>query len=381
MSVHAFVASTAREGLARVRAELGDDAVVLSTRPHPQGVELLASAYADLAAVPAERAPDGASGSRILAELGRLRGLLQNQLAGFAWSAARRRDPARVAVMQTLFAAGFGGALARTLAARLPRGRTDESARRWLRQVLIRNLPILPAEADPVRRGGAFALVGSTGSGKTTTLAKLAARGVDLHGADQVALVAADAYRVGAEAQLRVYADLLGVAVHAADGADGLARLMPRLEHHRLVLIDTAGFAPVDPRVPAMQGFDALGLRRLLVLSAGQQGAAVEQALVRFGQGAAGCILTKLDEAPQPGSALDGLIRHRLPLAYVASGQRVPEDLHRPNAVYLVDRALKGGQIATPFSLSPEDWPLAAGVEAERADAPSAESPARRNAG
>lgn len=381
MSVHAFVASTAREGLARVRAELGDDAVVLSTRPHPQGVELLASAYADLATVPAERAPDAASGSRILAELGRLRGLLQNQLAGFAWSAARRRDPARVAVMQTLFAAGFGGALARTLAARLPRGRTDESARRWLRQVLIRNLPVLPAEADPVRQGGAFALVGSTGSGKTTTLAKLAARGVDLHGADQIALVAADAYRVGAEAQLRVYADLLGVAVHAAGSADDLARLMPRLAHRRLVLIDTAGFAPVDPRVPAMQGFDALGIRRLLVASASQQGAAIEQALIRFGQGAAGCILTKLDEAPQPGPALDGLIRHRLPLAYIAGGQRVPEDLHRPSAVYLVDRALKGGQIATPFSLSPEDWPLVAGVEAERADAPAAESPARRNAG
>lgn len=232
-----------------------------------------------------------------------------------------------------------------------------------------------------MRRGGAFALVGSTGSGKTTTLAKLAARGVDLHGADQVVLVAADAYRVGAEAQLRVYADLLGVVVHVVDGADGLARLMPRLAQHRLVLIDTAGFAPVDPRVPTLQGFDALGLRRLLVLSAGQQGAAVEQALVRFGRGAAGCILTKLDEAPQPGAALDGLIRHRLPLAYIAGGQRVPEDLHRPNAAYLIDRALKGGQIATPFSLSPEDWPLAAGVEAERADAPSAESPARRNAG
>ena len=120
MSVRVFVAANAREGLARVRKELGDDAVVLSTRPHPQGVELLASAYGDLA-VPASEAAETAGSSRILAELSRLRGLLQNQLAGFAWGTARRRDPVRVALMQTLFAAGFGSVLARTLAARLPR--------------------------------------------------------------------------------------------------------------------------------------------------------------------------------------------------------------------------------------------------------------------
>lgn len=366
MSVRRFVAANAREGLARVRAELGDDAVVLSTRPHPQGVELLASAYGDLATPALDETPDGASGSRILAELGRLRGMLQNQLAGFAWGTARRRDPARVTILQTLFAAGFGGALARTLAARLPRELEGEAGQRWLRQVLIRNLPLTAADADPVNQGGAWALVGSTGSGKTTTLAKLAARGVDVHGTRNVVLVAADAYRIGAEAQLRVYADLLGIALHVARDADSLARLLPDLAAHKLILIDTAGFAPADPRARATQSLDALGVRRLLILAAGQQGAAIEQALARFDQGAAACILSKLDEAPQPGAALDCLIRHRLPLAYVTGGQRVPEDLHRPNAAYLVDRALKGGQLATPFALAPEDWPLAAGVEAER---------------
>ena len=172
MSVQVFVAANAREGLARVRKELGDDAVVLSTRPHPRGVELLASAYGDLT-VPAVSEPvDTAGSSRILAELSRLRGLLQNQLAGFAWGAARRRDPPRVAVMQTLFAAGFGSSLARTLAARLPRGLDTEAAQRWLRQVLIRNLPVQGREADLTTTGGRYALVGSTGAGKTTTLAK-----------------------------------------------------------------------------------------------------------------------------------------------------------------------------------------------------------------
>ncbi len=369
MSVRVFVAANAREALARIRRELGDDAVVLSTRAHPQGVEMLASAYGELA-VPAlgEAAADPAGSSRILQELARLRGLLQNQLAGFAWGATRRRDPARVALLQTLFAAGFGSSLARTVAARLPRGLDADAAQRWLRQVLIRNLPLQAAETDPLAIGGRYALVGSTGSGKTTTLAKLAARGVDAHGAAQVALVAADAYRVGASAQLAVYADLLGVSLHVAEDQAKLARLLPELAGRKLVLIDTAGHAPADPRTRDGQALDALGVRRLAVIAASQQGAAVEQAMARFGEGAAACILTKLDEAPLLGAPLDSLIRHRLPLAYLSGGQRVPEDLHAPNAAYLVDRALKGGQLPTPYALEAEDWPLFAGVEAERSE-------------
>lgn len=368
MSVQVFVAANAREGLARVRAELGDDAVVLSTRPHPQGVELLASAYGELAVPAVSETPDTASSSRILNELSRLRGLLQNQLAGFAWGAGRRRDPARVALMQTLFAAGFGNALARTLAARLPRGLDTDGAQRWLRQVLIRNLPLLGREADLLAKGGRYALVGSTGSGKTTTMAKLAARAVDAHGAAQVALVAADAYRIGAAAQLSVYAELLGVSLHVAEDQTRLALLLPELAAKKLVLIDTAGFAPSDPRTREGQALDQLGVRRIAVVSASQQGAAIEQSMLRFGQGAAACILTKLDETPQPGAALDSLIRHRLPLAYISGGQRVPEDLHAPNAAYLIDRALKGGQLDTPYTLEAEDWPLFAGIEAERAE-------------
>lgn len=368
MSVQVFVAANAREGLERIRRELGDDAVVLSTRTHPQGVELLASAYGELAIPAGNGAADAAGSSRILNELARLRGLLQNQLAGFAWGTSRRRDPVRVAVMQTLFAAGFGSSLARTLAARLPRGLDTEAAQRWLRQVLIRNLPVLGRDADLIARGGCYAVVGSTGSGKTTTLAKLATRGVDAHGAAQVALVAADVYRIGAAAQLNVYADLLGVALHVAEDPHRLAQLLPQLADKKLVLIDTAGFAPSDPRTRGVQALDALGVRRLVVLSAAQQGAAIEQAMARFGEKATACVLTKLDETPQPGAALDSLIRHRMPLAYISGGQRVPEDLHMPNAVYLVDRALKGGQLETPYALDAEDWPLFAGVEAERAE-------------
>lgn len=368
MSVQRFVAADARTALARIRRELGEDAVVLSTRPHPQGVEVLASAYGELSGATQSELSETGGGSRILAELARLRGMLQNQLAGFAWGAMRRRDPVRVTLMQTLFAAGFGSVLTRTLAARLPRGLEPDAARRWLRQALVRNLPVLPPEGDLLAAGGCYALVGSTGSGKTTTLAKLAARGAELHGATGIAIVAADAYRVGAAVQLAVYADLLGAAIHVAKDAARLGELLPELATKKLILVDTAGFAPSDPRAQALQAFDALGVRRLAVISAAQQGAAIEQAMRHFGKNAAACILTKLDEAPLLGAPLDSIVRHRLPLAYVSAGQRVPEDLHRAHAAYLVDRALKAGRHANPFTLEAEDWPLFAGAEAEAAE-------------
>ena len=367
MNVQTFVAANAREALARIRRELGEDAVVLSTREHPEGVEILASAYAGLALLEAPPEPaESASGSRILKEIVHLRSLLQNQLAGFAWGASRRRDPTRVALLQSLFAAGFGSVLARMLVARLPRSMGLDAAHSWLRQVLIRNLAVFPRANDLIAQGGVLALVGPTGAGKTTTLAKLAERGVRLYGADNIALVCADAYRIGAATQLGIYAELLGVELHIIKDASEYPTVLQRLTDKRLVLVDTAGFNPQDPRVAQMRALDALGIRRVLVLAANVQSGAIENVMAAYSEGAAACILSKWDESPQPGAALDSLIRHRLPLAYVSSGQRVPEDLYLPHAAYLIDRALKGGQIATPYALQEADWPLFAGVDAER---------------
>ena len=367
MNVQTFIAPNAREALVRIRRELGDDAVVLTTRTHPEGVEILASAYAALSLqTPDAALSDATHGSRILKEIVHLKSLLQNQLAGFAWGTSRRRDPIRVALLQSLFAAGFGSVLARTLAARLPRNLNLEAAQAWLRQILIRNLATIPAAEDVIAQGGMLALVGPTGAGKTTTLAKLAERGVRRYGADNITLICGDAYRVGAATQLGIYAELLGVALHIVKDPGEYASTLRALANKKLVLIDTAGFNPNDARVSQMHTLDALGVRRVLVFASNVQSGAIEQVMTAYRQGTIACILSKWDESPQPGAALDCLIRHRLPLAYIASGQRVPEDLYAPNAAYLIDRALKGGQLATPYALQEADWPLFAGVDAEQ---------------
>jgi len=181
-----------------------------------------------------------------------------------------------------------------------------------------------------------------TGVGKTTTIAKLAARAVLRHGASQVALVSTDHYRIGAAAQLEHYGRLLGTRVFPAHDAESLREVLDVLRGRRVVLVDTAGVAGSDPRLEQqMQLLRAAGeLRTCLVLAANAQAQAIDDMVRAFlPQQPQACILTKLDEAPSLGGALSALIRHRLPLDYTTDGQRVPEDLATADARVLVCRA------------------------------------------
>lgn len=204
---------------------------------------------------------------------------------------------------------------------------------------LARRIPLL---AGATLAQGVFALVGPTGVGKTTTVAKMAAYYAKLHGTREVALISTDTYRIGAQEQLHTYARLLGVPVLTARGADEVKDALARLSDRRVVLLDTAGLAPRDERLAAQ--LQSLGpaaqVRRLLVLPAGGQHCDLEDSIRQFGATTlTGCILTKLDEAARIGGALSAVVRNRLPLAFVSDGQRVPEDLHVPQPFHLVVRA------------------------------------------
>ena len=216
--------------------------------------------------------------------------------------------------------------------------------------------------------------------GKTTTTAKLAARAVVRYGADSVALITTDAYRIGALEQLRIYGKILGVGVHAARDTGDLRVTLAGLKHKRLVLIDTMGMGQRDKRVKEQaEMFDVLGVQRLLLLNASSSGDMLEEVVDRYlGKGVIGCIATKLDEAVTLGALLDVMMRHKLPLHYVANGQRVPEDLHEVNMAYLLHRAFEAAMKPTAFAVQELDIPA---LMAGQSDLAMANKPGSQRSG
>ena len=410
--VKKFYASTTREALRQVRDALGANAIILSNRAVAGGIEIMAVADMDVAALTASEpaaaplwqpavmraaraaaeqpipeqvaqsrpippqpasAPAEAShasaipvtdgmAQNIVKEIKFLRGMLEGQLAGLAWNDMQRRDPAKIDILRNMLGAGFSPSLSHQLLDRMPKGYDYDKGLRWVRAALVHNLHAVEAGGDIVERGGVYALVGPTGVGKTTTVAKLAARGTLKHGADKVALITTDSYRIGAHDQLRIYGRILGVPVYAIKDEADLQLTLADLRDKHLVLIDTVGMSQRDRRLAeqiALLCGGGKNVKRLLLISVTSQGSTLEDVVRSYrGAGLEGCILTKIDEALAVGGALDVIIRHRLDLHYVTNGQRVPEDMHLASPAYLVDRALKAARETTPFSLKDDDFPL-----------------------
>lgn len=283
------------------------------------------------------------------AELRQMRGLIEERFSSLAFMEKLQRQPVQARLTQKLLELGFSPALVRKLAescpsefkAGSPTDPADETA--WAAHVLSRNLQADEAAPAIEDRGGVFALIGSTGVGKTTTTAKLAAHFATKYGASQLGLITLDAYRVGAHEQLRAYGRILGVPVHTAHDRASLDDLLELLSGKKLVLVDTAGMAQRDSRTQELLEMLAHpSIRKLLVINAAQQGETIED-VVGAWKGAAceGVVLSKIDEAVKLAPALDTLIRHKLKVLGVANGQRVPEDWHRLPGTALVQRALK----------------------------------------
>jgi len=409
MKIKRFVAPDMRQAMREVREEQGPEAVILSTRRLDEGIELVAAIDYDeslvreavrhgapaavaapvaaaeprpepavavaprprprVAAVPPAPANEmpamrplmeqaAQDTAQMRSELGSLRELLEMQLSSLAWNDLERRQPLRARILREMTRLGIEPDVARTLVAELPEQINAEQARYLPLGMLSRSLLVSGRELAG-DDSGVVALVGPTGVGKTTTIAKLAARAVMRHGADQVALVSTDHYRIGAAAQLEHYGRLLGARVYPAYDAASLRKVLEMLRGSHTVLIDTAGVAGSDPRLSQQLEIlaDAGGLRACLVLAANAQAQSLDEAVRAYlPLKPQACILTKLDEAPALGGALSVLIRHRLMLDYVTDGQRVPEDIAAADARVLVCRAAQS--LKSP---APDD-----GVMAER---------------
>ncbi|CAB3630846.1 flagellar biosynthesis protein FlhF [Achromobacter pestifer] len=312
-----------------------------------------------------------------------LRGAMETRMDGLLWGGRQGagREPAAAALFRGLLDAGFSTKLVRALVERLPAGMTAEAAQAWARNELVTHLPVVASE-DEFLAGGVYALVGPTGVGKTTTLAKLAARCVAREGRDQVAMLTTDLFRIGALEQLQIYGRLMGVPAHSVRDAGELRRILTELGNRKIVLIDTTGISQRDRLVAeqaAMLCNAGKPVRRLLVLNAASQGDTLDEVAHAYrngvGEDVAGCIITKLDEATRLGAALDTAIRHRLPIHYMSVGQKVPEHMELARADVLIDRAFSMVERARAL-YTPSEADLASLVSSSRD--PDAVDPARR---
>ncbi|MDR6501625.1 flagellar biosynthesis protein FlhF [Burkholderia ambifaria] len=304
----------------------------------------------------------------VMHELGELRGMMEEQFDSLMWHDRQRRSAVHGALTKHLFAAGLSAQLVRMLVDNLPSGdgaQTFEQAVEWAQSVLAANLPVLDSEDALMERGGVFALMGPTGVGKTTTTAKLAARCVMRFGASKVALLTTDSYRIGGHEQLRIFGKILGVPVHAVKDAGDLALALSELRNKHIVLIDTIGMSQrdraVSDQIAMLHGANA-PVQRLLLLNATSHGDTLNEVVQAYRSAGehpdlAGCILTKLDEATHLGGVLDTVIRYKLPVHYVSTGQKVPENLYVASTKFLLKSAFCVPRDGSPFVPQDEDMP------------------------
>lgn len=283
----------------------------------------------------------------VMDAIGEMRGALETRIDELLWGNQLRRAPQAASLFQTLMGFGFSTALLRAMLKRLPEQLSSRAALQWARQELVSHLPVLADEDALWQPGIALALVGPTGVGKTTTIAKLAARCVRRFGPDKLVLITTDTYRIGAHEQLKIYGQMLRVPVHVVRNANELRDIMVGIRPDQSILIDNVGISQRDLYVneqAAMLAASGREITRLLVLNAASHGETLDEVARSYaadgGTPLRGCIVTKVDEATRLGAALDTALRYRLPIHYVSTGQKVPEHLVHLSASELVDRAL-----------------------------------------
>ncbi len=405
MKIKRYLDKDMRQVLRRVRESQGPDAVILSNRRVAEGIEVIAAIDYDeammrqaLGVVPDSSEPiciDALAGiaedevthleelaspvpeiisakldyRRIEAEEGQLiagspgqkpeedllqnmhseiaslRGLLETQVSGLVWNNMSKQFPLRAQVLRNLARIGLAPDISNMVVNRL--GPLEKMRHVW-RSPLGELAQMVPVKDDNLmQNGGVISLIGPTGVGKTTTIAKIAAQFATHHHADDIGLISADSYRIGAKEHLMAFANIIGATVHSANSSAELTETLDRLRDKKLVLIDTEGRSQRDRDLAgrlAAYGSNQDRVKFYLTLSAATQESALDETLRQFNQvPLEGCIVTKIDEAGQLGCVMSSLIRHDLPAAWFSDGQRIPEDLHSAGRkkLWLVNQAVE----------------------------------------
>lgn len=296
------------------------------------------------ATAPTATVNDATGMSELRAEIAGIKQVLQFQITHLLNNQQRQQDPIKSVITEQLVKMGLDEALATQISAFLPKQENTEIGFSNALELLTNRLSIM--NNDILTRGGVVALMGPTGTGKTTTLAKLAAKFARRHGADSIGLVTIDTYRIGAMEQLSTYAKIIGCSVKQAHNADELSHILYQFRHKKLVLVDTAGFSQRDERlISQITDYEQrinLNIDKYLVLQASAQRQVLEHTIHSFANTTIkGCIFTKLDECYSLGETLSVAVANDLRIGYVTDGQRVPDDIKLADSHSLIKVAAK----------------------------------------
>ena len=314
-------------------------------------------------------APEDKRVDKLLAEFSEVKQLLQTHLSARAWDDMQAQSTEKAEALRVLLNAGFSPQLCGEIADQLTaQGPSDAPLMDRLQVLLESKIQTLDPLSvfDP---GGVFAFIGPTGVGKTTAIAKIAARCVLRYGRDQLALLTTDTFRIGAQEQLKVYAKIIGVPVVSLRDSDDLASKLSSMKDRRVILLDTAGVSQRDTQMLEQSQLlleGAPALKRILVMSSTTDLRTQEDVILMYqmaeknekSRAVTAAIITKTDEAAQIGPVLDCLIRHQLPLMFFANGQRVPEDLSQANTAYLSHRALRPRMLSSRLNIPDDQIPV-----------------------
>jgi flagellar biosynthesis protein FlhF len=330
--------------------------VVYSSTPKPKPAERPMQI-----AIPADKQSSSADSllMEMSKELKSLRSAMDSKLSSVSWAAMSQTNPVRADLLQRLAGMSISRKLSVKIANRFTNHTDPELVFSQAQELMAKVLPV--AEDDLLQNGGIAALVGPTGVGKTTTIAKLAAKFILKHGARQVALITTDNYRIGAHEQLNTYGRILDVPVRVASSAAELRNLITGFSDKRLILIDTAGMSQREMKlveqINTLQQ-SGIAIKSYLVMSAATEYKAMNEIIKAFQVfEPQASILTKLDEAATIGSAVSSIIENNLPLSFIADGQQVPEDMHSPCARTLIAQCVAELEMETDYNdVNNETW-------------------------
>lgn len=275
-------------------------------------------------------------------EMNSIKELLEHQVSELMWQDMERKSPIKAMMIAKLKEMGLSSHVSEHLTHFLSDDVGQENAWPQMLDLLTQQLDTTSNEI--ITRGGVYSLVGPTGVGKTTTIAKLAARYAQIHGADTVGLISTDSFRIGALEQLATYAKILGCPLKQAKNTEELSEAIYQLRNKKLVLIDTAGMSQRDlkltERLNTLLTKSRVRIKNYLVLSATAQMSVLQESVQHFKSiPLSGCVFTKIDESLSLGELISVAIHNRLPIGYLTNGQRVPEDIRVANGEKIVQKA------------------------------------------